>query len=104
MLATKALIGMWMRCDQSTKRRRITGKTTSIHATAAPAEVCDDGPRDVPENIHAQEMPELKNIHALQSAATASTDVSYDVSTDIVEMERAVGQLIRDAGNPAEKV
>jgi len=74
-----------------------------IQGDAAPYEVCVDGPRDVPENIHAQEMPELKDIHALQIAASASTDMSHDVSPDIIAMERAVGQLIRDAGNPAER-
>jgi len=85
--------------DHNTKRRRITGKKAVIPATAAPAEMCDDGP---PKNIHAHEIPEIKDINALQ-IEDASTDAPYDVSPDIVEMERAVGQLIRDAGNPQER-
>ena len=50
-----------------------------------------------------EEMPGPKDIHAPQSTATASADVSCDVSTDIVEMDGAAGQFIRDAGNPRER-
>jgi len=63
-----------------------------ILADAAPLEVCDARPHAMPAVIKAP-----------PSTATASADVSSDLSADIVEMERAVGQFIRDAGNPAER-